>query len=214
MPRPASAWSSSQRGERCLAIGVDPARGLVEHEQVGLGDGDRGERRGARARRSRDRADDGTSRTRGRTRSSAAARPHLVTADAERDLVDRGLAHEVAAGILREVRRAADPGREPASGSSSPAAIFASVVLPLPFRPSSATISPRLTVSETHRAPRARRRRRSGRRRAGRAARRASLRAEPDRAARARPRSAAATPRARRAPPRPARRGRCGPPPS
>ena len=158
--------------------------------------------RGARAPRSRGRADGGTAANASPNCVERRRRALLVTADAERDLVERGLAHEVAAGILREVRRAAGPRRRaPRSGSSSPAAIFASVVLPLPFAPFEgddlAAADAERDAAE-HLGPVAVRV--VGRRRAGRPARRACC-AEADRAGRARPRSAGATPRATRAPP-------------
>ena len=66
-------------------------------------------------------------------------------------------------GPARGTSRGRSGSSRPESGSRSPAAIFASVVLPLPFSPSRATISPRLnTLVTLRRAPRARRRTRSG----------------------------------------------------
>ena len=99
-------------GERRLAIGVDPRVGSSRTRDRARRP-IRQRRRVARAPRSRGRADGGTSRSRARTRR-VQRRAHLVTADAERDLVQRRLFHEIAARVLREVRRAAGPGREPA----------------------------------------------------------------------------------------------------
>ena len=72
-------------------------------------------RRGARAPRSRGRAGGGTSANARPNRVERGGGARLVTADPERDLVERRLSDEVAAGILREVRRAAGPGRETAN---------------------------------------------------------------------------------------------------
>ena len=102
---PASACVEQPRGERRLAIGVDPARRLVEHEQIRLRDRD-GRDAEPLALAAREIA--------GMTVTSRTSRPNalerrcralLVPADAERDLVDRGLADEVPAGILGEVGR-------------------------------------------------------------------------------------------------------------
>ena len=139
---PALRLLEQPRGERGLAIGVDPARRLVEDEQIRLGHRDGGDaeplalaaREIARMTARREREPERLERRRGAI---------LVAAHAERDLFDRGLADEIAAGILGEVRRSTLASTVPCVGSSSPAAIFASVVLPLPLAPSSATISPR-----------------------------------------------------------------------
>ena len=80
--------------------------------------------------------------------SCASAARARVSSAAERDLVEHALGDDVPAGILRQVRGARRASTSPASGSSSPAAICASVVLPAPFGPVSATTSPRRTSSD------------------------------------------------------------------
>ena len=145
-PRPSPASLEQPGGERRLAVGVDPARRLVEHEQIGLGHGDGGDpealalpaREIARMTARREREPEPLERGR---------RAHLVAADPERDLVDRGLAHEIAAGILREVRRAPDRASTvPASARAARRRSSRASSCRCRSRPSSATISPRLNA--------------------------------------------------------------------
>ena len=198
---------AEQRRQLGLALRVDAAGRLVEDEQVRLGDEHRGERRAARARRSRGRADAAPRSRRGRPRASARARPREVAADGERDLLVGALARR---GSGRDPGRGSRRGRcaltLPAPARAGPAASFASVVFPEPFGPVDATTSPRpssrrasSSTGPSRRRTRPARAGSSARRRAGPAARR---RADEGR------RCARAT----RAPRRAARRGASGRP--
>ena len=196
---------AQERGQLGLALRVDAAGRLVEDEQVGLGGEHRGEREplplAARevARVALLEAGQPDRRERGARAPRSSPTPSATSSSARsRD--------EVAAGILRQVARRDRRARpRPPAGSSRPAAIFASVVLPTPFGPVSATTSPRRSSSETPSSTarvavgEARRRssRQTARPRAG-----SCGRAEPAGGSRA----------SQRAPRRAARRARCGRP--
>ena len=98
-------------GKGGLALGVDPPRGLVEHEQIRLGDGDRGDaeplplaaREVARMTARRE----ASSPNRARAAAARSSSPPTPSATS----VERRLADEVAARILREVRRTSVPRR-------------------------------------------------------------------------------------------------------
>src|SRR5204863_4691152 len=100
--------------ELVLANGVDAAGGLVQHEQVGLGDEHRGEREALplAAREVARVALLVPGETEPRQRLAGRLE---VAADGERDLLVRPLGDEVAARILAQVARAALP--DDAAGS-------------------------------------------------------------------------------------------------
>ena len=105
---------AEQRGELALALRVDAARRLVEHEQVGL-DGEHGGDREALALAAREVARVPVGE-RGQVELLERA-PRARLAGGERDLGEHRLGDEVAAGILRQVRGAAeadDAARRPA----------------------------------------------------------------------------------------------------
>ena len=79
------------RGELQLALGIEAARRLVEHEQVRFGHRDGGDARAARARRSRGRAGDARRPAEPDASSSAPARP-VSPRNCEGDLVEHRLA--------------------------------------------------------------------------------------------------------------------------
>src|SRR4051794_32586374 len=90
--------------ESSLSLGVDAARGLVEDEQVGLGDRDRREAEplalptGEIARVA--------ARSPGETDPlERGERPPLVSSHGEPDLVEHPVADQIATGVLREIAR-------------------------------------------------------------------------------------------------------------
>ena len=136
---------AKQRSERPLPSGIDTARRLVEHEQVGL---DR-EHRCDRELLALPAREIARVPLRERLEVQAPERSAgSILSGRERDLVERGLGDEVAARVCGRYG-AAEAETRPPPGASSPAATLAIVVLPTPFGPTSATTSPRETASES-----------------------------------------------------------------